>query len=157
MLANGGRRASFSATGTALPSTLLVMRLSCSGFWLILLSAATACGGRSREPETGSAGGGARDACSTGKDAYQHEREQILQRAASSGCKQDADCGSLWESNACVSTCGSPLPLASVDAATAELNAMAKNVCATCPAIPVPPCVPPGPLKCVQGQCAEGP
>jgi hypothetical protein len=155
MLANGRRRASFSATGTALPPTLRSMRLSCSGFWLVLLSAATACGGRSREPETGSAGG-ARDACSAGKDAYQHKREQVLQSAASSGCKQDADCGSLWESNACVSTCGSPLPLARVDAATTELNALAKDACATCAAIPVPPCVPPGPLKCEQGQCREG-
>jgi hypothetical protein len=157
MLANGWRRASFSATGTALPRTLLAMRLSCSGFWLILLSAVAACGGRSRDPETGSGFGGSRDACSAGKDAYHHKREQVLQIAASSGCKQDADCGLLWETNACASTCGSPVPLASIDAATEKLFAMAKDACATCPPIPVPPCVPPGPLRCVQGQCTEGP
>jgi hypothetical protein len=135
------------------------MRLSFSSlaFALLLLAG---CGGRSREPETGqsgAAGGNGTAACASGKDGYQHKREQVLQTARASGCKEDADCGTLWESNACVSTCGSAVPRASIDAASAELLDWAKGACATCPPIPVPPCAPPGPLRCVQGQCAEGP
>lgn len=120
---------------------------------------ATACGGQSREPETGQsgvAGGTGSGACGAGKDAYQQKRTQVLQMLSSSGCATDADCGKLWETNACVSTCGVVAPAAGIEAATKELNAFAADSCSSCAPIPVPPCTPPQPIKCIQGQCAEG-
>ena len=128
-------------------------------FWVLAAGLATACGGQSRGPETGQSGASgdpSGDACGSGKDAYQQKRTQVWQLLSASGCSTDADCGKLWETNACVSTCGTPAPAAGVDAATEELNAFAKNACSSCAPIPVPPCVPPGALKCVQGQCSEG-
>lgn len=135
------------------------MMLLRAEFWVVALGLATACGGQSRAPETrpnAASGAPSSDACTSGKDAYQQKRTEVLQRISSSGCGADTDCGSLWETNACVSTCGVAAPAAGIDAATQELNALAKQSCGTCAPIPVPPCVPPQPIKCIQGQCAEG-
>ena len=134
------------------------MKLFRARFWVVAVGLATACGGQSRGPETGqsgAAGGSAGDACASGKDAYQQKRAQVLQKLSSSGCTTDADCGTLWETNACVSTCGVAASAAGVDAATQELNAFAKDSCGSCAPIPVPPCTPPQPIKCIQGQCGE--
>lgn len=135
------------------------MRRSFAGLCLVLLGAA-ACGGRSREPETGKqgvAGSSGADACAAGKQTYQQKRSDVLQTAAASGCKQDAECGLLYESNACRAGCGVPLPVSAVDAAAAQLSEVASAICSSCPPMPIPPCVPPGQLKCVEGRCSEGP
>lgn len=124
---------------------------------MVVLGLASACGGQSRDTETGQSGaaGGTGDACDSGKAAYQQKRAQVVQKLSASGCKADADCGKLWETNACVSTCGVAAPAAGVDAATQELNAFAKDSCSSCAPIPVPPCVPPRPVQCIQGQCID--
>ena len=134
------------------------MMLSRAKMWVVVVGLTAACGGQSRTPETGPSGGasGPSDACSSGKDAYQQKRAQVLQQVSSSGCAVDADCGKLWETNACVSTCGVPAPAVGVDAATQALNAFARDSCGSCAPIPVPPCVPPQPIKCIQSQCVEG-
>jgi hypothetical protein len=125
--------------------------------WLLFLSVATACGGQSsRKPQSGDANGGSdTNACESGKQKYSAQREQVLQKAAASGCQTDADCGTLSEVNACVSTCGTITSKAGIDAAAAELNALAESACSSCPPIPIPPCTPPGATKCLQGQCTE--
>jgi hypothetical protein len=127
--------------------------------WVLALGLATACGGQSaREPETGASpasGGTDAKACEAGKQKYLAQREQVLHKASASGCQTDADCGTLSEVNACVSTCGTITSKAGIDAAAAELNALAEGVCSSCSPIPIPPCVPPGATKCVQGQCTE--
>ena len=125
---------------------------------VLAVGSMAACGGHSREPETGQSGAGggtASDACGSGKDAYQQKRTQLLQKVTSSGCVTDSDCDTLWETNACVSTCGVAAPAAGIDAATQELNAFAKDTCSSCAPIPVPPCTPPQPIKCIQGLCGE--
>ena len=126
---------------------------------VLLLVLATACGGRSsREPETGATnanGGNDATACESGKQKYLAQREQVLQKASASGCQTDADCGTLSEVNACVSTCGAITSKAGIDAAAQELNALAQSACSSCAPIPIPPCAPPGATKCVQGQCAD--
>lgn len=133
------------------------MRIVAAGFLVTLSGLAAACGGQSsRQAETGQSGAaGSSDACASGKDAYHQQRERVLQQLAAQGCQSDSDCGTLWETNACVSTCGVAVPVAGLDGATQELNGVAKDACSTCPAIPVPPCAPPGPLRCVQGQCSD--
>ncbi|HEX2873826.1 MAG TPA: hypothetical protein VHP33_21370 [Polyangiaceae bacterium] len=125
--------------------------------WVLALVLATACGGQSsREPQSGDINDNTDvNACEAGKQKYLAQREQVLQKASASGCQTDADCGTLWEVNACVSTCGTITSKAGIDAAAAELNTLAGSVCSSCPPIPIPPCVPPGATKCVQGQCAE--
>jgi hypothetical protein len=135
------------------------MRLFRARLWVVAAGLATACGGQSRGPETGQSGASGEtgsDACASGKEAYQQKRAQVLRTVASNGCTTDADCGTLWETNACVSTCGVAAPAAGIDAAAQELNAFAKGSCSSCAPIPVPPCTPPRPIKCIQGQCSEG-
>lgn len=126
---------------------------------MLALVLATACGGQSsREPETGGGkanNGGDTSACEAGKQKYVAQREQVLQKASASGCQTDADCGTLAEVNACVSTCGTITSKAGIDAAAQELSAFAQSACSSCAPIPIPPCAPPGATKCVQGQCAE--
>src|SRR5436189_1211753 len=105
------------------------MRLTGAIFGVAVVGLAVACGGQSREAETGAsgaAGGTHTDACGAGKAAYQQKRGQVLQSLSSRGCTTDTDCGSLWETNACVSTCGVSAPAVGVDAATQELNAFAQ-------------------------------
>lgn len=133
------------------------MKRTLADGWVVLLGLATACGGQpSREPQTGDANGGTdAKACEAGKQKYLAQREQLLKKTAASGCQTDLDCGTLSEVNACVSTCGTITPKAGIDAATAELNDLAQSVCNSCAPIPVPPCVPPGATKCVEGQCTE--
>jgi hypothetical protein len=134
------------------------MKLSRTIYWLVVVGLA-ACGGQSREPGTGPRGAAGHvresDACVAGKAAYQQKRAQVLQRLSSSSCTTDTDCSKLWETNACVSTCGVATPAAGVDAAGQELNAFAQSSCSSCPPIPVPPCVPPQPIQCLEGRCTE--
>jgi hypothetical protein len=134
------------------------MRLSRAVLWVAMVGLAAACGGQSREAETGSHGaaGGRDAACEVGEVAYQQKRAQVLQSLSSRGCTTDTDCGSLWETNACVSTCGVAAPAAGVDAAAQELDAFAQDRCHTCAPIPVPPCVPPQAIQCVEGRCEGG-
>jgi hypothetical protein len=123
---------------------------------LLALGLATACGGRSREAEmgqSGAAGSSGADACTAGKDTYKRERDELV--TTSNGCQKDADCGTLWETNACVSTCGTPVPAAIVDSLTELLRTSASRNCSSCPPIFDPPCTPPRPLKCIQGRCSE--
>jgi hypothetical protein len=130
-----------------------------AAFSVALVALAAACGGQSREAEMGArgaAGGKDDDACDAGKAAYQQKRAQVLQSLSSLGCTTETDCGSLWETNACVSTCGVAAPAAGVDAATHELNTFAQDRCRSCPPIPVPPCIPPQPIQCIQGRCEGG-
>jgi len=134
------------------------MKPSRPSFGLILLGLAAACGGHSREAEmspSSAAGGSATDACAAGKRTYKRERDELV--TTSNGCQTDADCGTLWETNACVSNCGTPFPVAVVDSLTEVLRTSASRNCSSCPSIPIPPCAPPGPLKCVQNRCSDGP
>jgi hypothetical protein len=121
---------------------------------VVLLALSAACGGRAREPEPGAARDG--DACVTGKQKYHDERQALLDKLAASGCKVDADCGVFWENNACVSTCGVVVPSVGMAAASTELQNSAAELCSSCAPIPVPPCVPPQPVSCKQGQCSGG-
>jgi hypothetical protein len=115
---------------------------------------AAACGGQSRDPAT-EARRAADHTCSVGKAVYHHKRALVLQRLSSIGCKTDTDCDALWETNACTSTCGVAAPVAGIDVAARELKASAEEYCLDCAPIPVPPCTPPQPIQCIQGQCTE--
>ena len=114
---------------------------------------AVACGGQSRTNDGDSASGG--DACKTGKSKYVDKRAELVKAAEKSGCQTDADCGVLQENNACVVGCGTPLPKASIEQLHGELESIAKAECGSCPPLPIPPCVPPGPLTCQQGACVN--
>lgn len=160
MLAKGRRRASFRATGSDSELTLRVMRLSGAGLLCAALGLAAACGGRSREPETGqtgaagSAGGTAgADACERGRASYRRQQSELV--ATTNSCEQDSDCGTLWEANACVSTCGTPIQKSIIDSLSEQLRELAALNCSSCPPIPTPPCVPPGPLQCIEKRCRE--
>lgn len=136
------------------------MRQACAGLFLVTLAALAACGGRSREAETGqsgAAGTSGTDACASGKQTYQEKRSEVLEPAAASGCSQDTDCASFYEDNACVARCDAPFPAKAIEAATVRLRQLANAECGSCPPILTPPCAPPGPLKCVEGRCTEGP
>ena len=150
------------------------------GFLCAALGLATACGGRAREPETGqqgaagaissagsagtgqqgaagaisSAGSAGADACELGRASYKRDQDELV--VTTNDCQQDSDCGTLWETNACVSTCGTPVPAAIIDSLAEWLRRSASLSCSSCPPIPIPPCAPPGPVKCIDGRCREG-
>lgn len=121
--------------------------------------AVVACGGRPPRAETGSngaAGNTSADACTAGKQTYQRKRAEAL-HAAASGCERDTDCGLLYESNACLAGCGTPLLATAAEATAKQLSDVASNLCSSCSPMPIPPCAPPAPLKCVAGRCSEAP
>jgi hypothetical protein len=116
---------------------------------------ALGCGGQAREPSDaplGSEGGGA---CKDGKSAYQAQRADWVKQAEAATCSADSDCGILNESNRCVVTCGTPLPLSAVSELQSKLDTLAGEQCGTCPPLPIPPCAPPGALRCEQGKCVN--
>ena len=81
--------------------------------------------------------------------------EELLAKLSQSACSADTDCAVLWETNACVSTCGTPAPVSAIDSATADLSDFAKKSCSSCGPIPIPPCAPPAPVTCQQGRCGQ--
>jgi hypothetical protein len=108
-----------------------------------------------KEPSDGSLGSEGGDACKAGKATYHDRRAALLKQAETTTCSVDADCGILNESNRCVVTCGTPLPAAAVSEIQPKLDPLATEQCGTCPPLPIPPCAPPGPLTCQQGQCVN--
>jgi hypothetical protein len=119
----------------------------------LLAGSMLACGGNQTSRVGGDAGA---EACDAGKTAYQKHRQALLAKLAQTTCAVDADCGVLWEANACAASCGTAAPAGAIDGATAELNDFANKNCGSCQPIPIPPCAPPGPLTCQQGRCGGG-
>jgi hypothetical protein len=126
-----------------------------SGRLSLALALVSACGS-AHKAEPSPEAGGTLQACANGKESYRARQATLTEALAAKGCQTDLDCGTLWESNACVNNCGTTLPVAGSEATTRELADFAKTQCSTCPAIPTPPCVPPRPAVCQQGRCREG-
>lgn len=116
---------------------------------------ALGCGGQAKEPSDAAVGSEGGAACKDGKSAYQAQRAAWVKQAEAATCNVDADCGVLNESNRCVVTCGTSLPLKAVSELQPKLEALASEQCGTCPPLLIPPCAPPGPLTCQQGQCVN--
>jgi hypothetical protein len=95
------------------------------------------------------------DYCTAVHAQYDQQRDLLLEKYSSVGCKFDSDCGVLYESNACKNTCGqTPLPIELIDDAVQNLDGIAREICAKCPPPPIPPCVPPPAPRCVMNRCS---
>jgi hypothetical protein len=94
-------------------------------------------------------------ACEQGQKAYAELRSMLLQKYQTLGCMRDADCGTVYESNRCASSCGTALPFAALSFFADNLRSFADSNCASCPPQPPPPCVP-GFVTCQKGQCFFG-
>jgi hypothetical protein len=91
------------------------------------------------------------DPCTQGRADYVNLRSALIAKYGSGGCMNSADCAIAAERNACMSTCGVPLPLSMVN--NFEQNTMnAASHCSTCPPLPALDCSLELPA-CVNGQC----
>ena len=79
-------------------------------------------------------------ACNAAMAQYQGERQAYLSKYGEAPCKQDTDCGLVFESNACVSTCGVALPVSTASFYANNLIPAAMTCDASCPPLPPPPC-----------------
>lgn len=123
--------------------------------WVSVSLLALGCGGQAIEPSDAALGREGGAACTDGKATYHDQRAAWVEQAEATTCKVDADCGILNESNRCVVTCGTALPLSAVGDLQSKLDALANEQCRTCPPLPIPPCAPPEPLTCQQGKCVN--
>src|SRR6185369_8130178 len=95
------------------------------------------------------------DECRNGQQAYAEFRAQLIEKDNSIGCNTAMDCAVVYESNRCVSSCGTAFASAIADSAEQNLRSFAESNCASCPPIPLPPCPAPF-VYCTQGVCTVG-
>ena len=78
--------------------------------------------------------------------------------AAHRTCSVVEDCEVVWLSVTCSQSCSDIVGIGGVAAFEAALDDAENGICADYPSCepPVPPCVPPGPVDCVNGVCVEG-
>ncbi len=95
------------------------------------------------------------DACKQGQLAYFSFRSQLIDKYNSVGCKVASDCTVVYESNRCVSSCGTAFPASLANSASQNLQSFADMNCATCPRMPPPPCPAPF-VYCIQNVCTLG-
>ena len=67
------------------------------------------------------------------------------------------DCETVWLSTSCAQSCSDVVGIGGVDAFAAAVDEAENGICADHPSCrpPVPPCVPPAPVVCVDGACVE--
>jgi hypothetical protein len=80
-------------------------------------------------------------ACNDAETAYTAQRSTLLEKYGATSCLVDADCAFVFESNACVTTCGEALPTSTAVDFSANLMMLAVACDAACPLLPPPPCV----------------
>lgn len=112
-------------------------------------------------PQGGPASGGAPtassdEACSAKLSAAQSKIRAAV--AANRACTKDADCTVVAVSAMCFDSCSGATNKAGSAAVEAARDQVNQSECkayqdAGCPALPVPPCAPPGPPRCESGMC----
>jgi hypothetical protein len=95
--------------------------------------------------------------CDEQRRSYYGFRDQVVEKYNSLGCMQDSDCTIVYESNACASSCGTPMPWFYEKDFVVVLNEYAASTCAACPPPPLQPCPAPPPPACVAGRCQFSP
>src|SRR5207237_1443415 len=95
------------------------------------------------------------DECRKGQEAYSEFRAQLIEKYNSVGCNTAMDCAVVYESNRCVSSCGTAFAVVIADSAEQNLRSFAESNCASCPPMPPPPCAPSF-VYCTQGVCTVG-
>lgn len=95
--------------------------------------------------------------CDEQRRGYFGFRDQVVEKYNSLGCMQDADCAIVYESNACGSSCGTPMPWFYEKDFIVALDSYASANCASCPPVPIQPCPAPPPVACVNARCQYRP
>jgi hypothetical protein len=91
--------------------------------------------------------------CDEGLKGYAEQRAQLLQKYEF-GCASDAECVVLAPSNLCENGCQyAAVWYGAADFFTSNLANYADMNCASCMMLPIRPCDPPQPARCVMGQC----
>jgi hypothetical protein len=92
--------------------------------------------------------------CNAARADYARFRQELLDKYSSTYCQVPRDCGIYYESNACGSHCGIPVPTVVIKDLDTNLNTYAKQLCSEdCPPTPVPPCAAPRAPFCAEGAC----
>jgi|SRR5579859_2792306 len=99
-----------------------------------------------RDPQVG---------CQQQQSAYFAFRQMLLDKYNSLGCQTAADCSVVYESNRCISSCGTAIPRTIADSYTQNLRSFADMTCTSCPPMPPPPCPAPF-LYCIMNRCTLG-
>jgi hypothetical protein len=71
--------------------------------------------------------------CASGRKNYTVQRQQMLDKYGSVGCKNSLDCTLVVENNACAYACNVPLPIATASNFAPNLSGSAVTYCANCP------------------------
>jgi hypothetical protein len=94
-------------------------------------------------------------ACLEGRATYARTRDQLIDKYSRAGCQVDHDCTLVYESNACVSNCGTAFLAGLAENAIMNLTIFANEDCSTCPKPEPPPCAPVVAV-CSNGRCTAG-
>jgi hypothetical protein len=73
-------------------------------------------------------------ACETAQTNYAAIRAQMIEKYSSVTCSNSSECVIVAESNACAWTCGYPIATSMADSLKSNLDSIATQSCATCPA-----------------------
>lgn len=95
--------------------------------------------------------------CEAQRKGYFEFRSQVVEKYNSLGCMQDSDCAIIYESNACGSSCGTPMPWFYEKDFIVTLDGYASTSCASCPPTPIQPCPAPPPVACINARCQYRP
>ena len=90
--------------------------------------------------------------CSHRSEVARSQTAQIVNE--NKACNQAEDCRHVDTSTSCNATCGAVVNQAGAVELEASLESIELSVCGECEG-PVPTCVPPGELDCVEGVCVE--
>jgi hypothetical protein len=90
--------------------------------------------------------------CNKAQLVYQSDRKAMLEKYGMSGCMIDGDCRLVFESNACVSSCGVALPVSTAGFFETNIQGDANACDSACPPLLSPPCVPLTAV-CSNGMC----
>ncbi len=116
-------------------------------------TASTAAGG---SPTSGSPTTGSENTCTQTLTTARLKMRAVIQ--ANQACTSDADCTATGLSAMCFDSCSAAINKGGAAAVEAVRDQVNEAECKTyqssgCPALPVPPCAPPGPPRCQAGIC----
>jgi len=89
--------------------------------------------------------------CDVARQDYAQFRAAVVAKYNSLGCRIDSECTVYYDSNACGSSCGVPVPAAFLQEVDSILTGY--TTCNDCPPVPIPPCEPPALPRCVANRC----
>jgi hypothetical protein len=95
-----------------------------------------------------------------GREMLASTEAQRIAEGTHRSCSRNEDCVRASIDTSCSAACGAVVSVDGADALAASVAAIDRNVCRDyvergCGPVSIPPCVPPLPLRCQDGECVE--